>query len=106
MWPSWPQRCATPAFCERYGSLVLPSVMRSASMSARSAITRTEPVPAAAPVPVMSTVRPVDVHGRMSAASMPTSVVSSELSVALVPASSHPGSGCAWMCRRTAASTQ
>ena len=84
MWPSWPHRCATPSLDERYGSPLLPSVMRSASMSARSASVRMGPPPVPGPVPSMSTTRPVPALGWILASGIPATVVSSLRSSACV----------------------
>ena len=106
MCPSWPQRCATPSFFERYGSPLLPSVIRSASMSARNAIVVTDPEAGPSPSPSMSATSPVPALAVILASGMPASVVSILRSSACVFFSSKPGSGLAWISRRSEASVE
>ena len=43
MWPSWPQACILPSWCEAYAAPVR-SVTGSASMSVRTAVARSVPL--------------------------------------------------------------
>ena len=93
MWPSWPHMCATPSCRDRCARHSFFSVMRSASMSDRSATQRTVllSVGGFPTGPAMSATKPVSAQVRASAQT--SSSASTARMRRCVSFSSKPGSG-------------